>query len=70
LKRSDNDTLASLEHYNHHQMSLPTAMHKNGEQLTAAIANFVHSKGLPFSVVDKPTFQQMIREARFAPEKY
>jgi hypothetical protein len=36
----------------------------------ATIANFVHSKGLPFSAVDKPTFHEMIHEACFAPAKY
>jgi hypothetical protein len=70
LKRLDDDTLAYLEHRNNLQMSLPASMHQNGKGLTAAITNFVHFEGLPFSVVDKPTFQYMIREARFAPTKY
>jgi hypothetical protein len=70
LKRSDDDTLASAERRNHHQMLLPASMYQNGDRLTAAIANFVHSEGLPFSVVDKPTFHYMLREARYAPAKY
>jgi hypothetical protein len=56
LKRSDDDTLASAGRQNHHQISLPASMHQNGTRLTVAISNIVHSKGLPFSVVDKPTF--------------
>ena len=52
------------------QMSLETSLHQNGVRLTAAIANFVHSEGLPFSVVDKPTFHAMLAEARYAPAKY
>jgi hypothetical protein len=71
LKRSDDDTLASAsKHQNHHQMSLPVSMHQNGEWLTAGIGNFVHSEGLPFLVVDKPTFHHMVCEARFALAKY
>jgi hypothetical protein len=52
------------------QMSLEASLQQNGIRLTAAIANFVHSEGLPFSVVDKPTFHAMIAEARYAPAKY
>jgi hypothetical protein len=38
--------------------------------IIAAITNFVHSEGLPFSVVDKPTFREMLHGAHFAPAKY
>ncbi len=52
------------------QMSIEASLQQNGVRLTAAIANFVHSEGLPFSVVDKPTFHAMLDEARYTPAKY
>lgn len=69
MKRSD-DTQALDERRKYSQMSIQSSLHQNGENLTAAIANFVHSEGLPFSIVDKPTFHAMLHEARFTPAKY
>jgi hypothetical protein len=64
IKVSD-DPLASDKHRKYSQMLIQSLLHQNGENLTAAIiANFVHSKGLPFSIVDKPTFHAMLPMAR------
>jgi hypothetical protein len=50
-------------------MSIQSSLHqKNGENLSATIANF--SEGLPVSAADKPTFRSMILEAHFALAKY
>jgi hypothetical protein len=54
------------EHRKYSQMSIQSLLHQNGENLTAAIANFVHSEGLPFSIVDKLTFHAMLHKARFS----
>jgi hypothetical protein len=43
-------------------MLLKASLQQNGVRLTAAIANFVHFEGLPFLVVDKPTFHVMIEK--------
>jgi hypothetical protein len=51
-------------------MSIQSSLHQNGETLTATIANFVHSEGLPFSIVDKPAFHAMLHEARVVRAKY
>lgn len=69
FKESD-DSFGTAERRKYNQMSIQASLHQNGDVLTAAIANFVHSEGLPFSIVDKPTFHVMLNEARFAPVKY
>jgi hypothetical protein len=58
------------ERRSYSQMSIEASLQQNGVRLTAAIANFVHSEGLPFSVVDKPTFHAMLEEARYTPSRY
>jgi hypothetical protein len=52
-----NNTLASEERHNYSQiLAIQSLLHQNREKLMAAIINFmVHSKGLPFSIFDKPT---------------
>ena len=62
--------IAADERRRYSQMSIEASMQQSGVRLTAAIANFVHSEGLPFSVVDKPTFHAMLEEARYTPAKY
>ena len=43
-------------------MSIEASLQQNGVWWTAAMVNFVHSKGLSFSVVNKPTFHVMLEE--------
>ena len=61
---------AADERRQYSQMSIEASLQQSGVRLTAAIANFVHSEGLPFSVVDKPTFHALIEESRYAPARY
>jgi hypothetical protein len=42
----------------------------SGAKLNAAIADMIHAHSLPFSLLESPRFQRMLRLAKFAPPRY
>src|SRR6056300_288580 len=51
-------------------MTLENSWSANGDNITEAIATFVHSSGLPFSIVERDAFKNMIEAARLQPKDY
>src|SRR6056300_503102 len=56
--------------FDRNQMTLENSWSANGDNITEAIATFVHSSGLPFSIVERDAFKNMIETARLQPRDY
>ena len=52
------------------QASIESSLQNNTSHLSSVIAKFVLNAGLPFSVVERDVFKDMIKEARFQPFNY
>ena len=53
------------------QMTINFSMQRDSSsELTGAIANFIHGNGLPFSLVDKPAFKNILTLARKSSPRY
>ena len=52
------------------QSSIEGSFYGNAELLSSTIAKFVLTAGLPFSVVSRPAFKEMIKQAQHQPHNY